>query len=130
MLPGSTNSLRSNEMNRRAKLSLAVALLFCNGTVFSQQRPTAVGPIASDQFRSTYIRIDNADDGLLYEPVNPGPNARIALVLSHPIGNTFGETPVVEMAKRGYRVLAVNHHGDTEDVVVLAQPLSRAIGYL
>jgi hypothetical protein len=34
------------------------------------------------------------------------------------------------MAKRGYRVLAVNHHGDTDDVAVFAQPLSRGIGYL
>jgi hypothetical protein len=117
-------------MNKGAKRVLTAALLICNCIVFAQQRPISVGPIASDQFRSVYIRIDNANDGLLYEPVNPGPNARIALIFSHPNGNTFGETPVVEMAKRGYRVLAVNHHGDTDDVAVFAQPLSRGIGYL
>jgi hypothetical protein len=36
----------------------------------------------------------------------------------------------VEMAKRGYRVLAVSHRGESADVTVFAQPLSRAIAYV
>jgi len=117
-------------VSNKLKLTLAAALLVCACTVLAQQRQVPTGPVAGDKFRTEYIRIDNSDDGLLYEPVTPGQNARIAIVLSHPDGNVFNAEPVVEMAKRGYRVLAVNHHGDSADVTVFAQPLSRAILYL
>jgi pimeloyl-ACP methyl ester carboxylesterase len=109
-----------------------LAMIFLGGacSVTSQQRQLPTGPVASDQYKTVYIRIDNADDGLLYEPVKPGENARVALVLSHPDGNVFNASPVVEMARRGYRVLAINHHGDTADVTVFAQPISRSITFL
>jgi hypothetical protein len=96
----------------------------------AQQRPVPVGPITSDQFRTTFVRLGNSDEGLLYEPLNPGANARVALVLAHPAEDVLANLPVQEMAKRGYRVLAVNHHGDTTDMAVFAQPLSHAVGYL
>jgi hypothetical protein len=96
----------------------------------AQQRSFPAGPVASDTFRTTYIRLGPADEALLYEPVTPAANARIGLVLTHPDGNTFNVVPAVEMAKRGYRVLTANHHGESGDVAVFGQPLSRAIGYL
>ena len=117
-------------MTTTLKLALATVLLVSVSTSFAQQRAIPVGPVATDKFNTEYIRLGNSDEGLLYEPVNAGANARIALVLSHPDGNTFNSIPAIEMAKRGYRVLTVNHHGDTDDLVVLAQPISRAITYL
>ncbi len=116
-------------MSNKLKLAFVAALWAFTCTGLAQQLYLAAGPVSSDTFRTTYIRIDGSDEGLLYEPVTPGPNARIGLVLSHSDGNTFNSLPVVEMAKRGYRVLAVNHHGDSNDMVVFGQALSRAIGY-
>lgn len=117
-------------MRNNLKLAFVALLSASACTVLAQQRTIPPGPVATDKYRTEYIRVDQSDDALLYEPVNPGANARIALIFSHPNGNTFNETPVVEMAKRGYRVMAMNHRGDTDDVTVFAQPLSRAIGYL
>ena len=117
-------------MSGRIKVTLAVILMACALNLSAQQRPVPVGPITSDQFRTTFVRLGNSDEGLLYEPLNPGANARVGLVLAHPAEDVLANLPVQEMAKRGYRVLAVNHHGDTTDMAVFAQPLSHAIGYL
>ena len=94
-------------------------------------RPAPVGPVQSEKFRTTYVRLgsDN-DEGLLYEPVTPGANSRIALVYAHPNGNTFNVAVGPEMASRGYRVLMVNHHGEQDDANLFAPAISRGIGYL
>jgi hypothetical protein len=91
----------------------------------------AVGPVQSDRFRTVYVRLGaNNAEGLLYEPIVPGPNARIALLYSHPEGNTFNAPVGREMANRGYRVLMVDHHGIEESPEVYAPGISRGIAYL
>lgn len=117
-------------MSNQLKLAFAAVLSAFVCTGLAQQQSFPVGPVKSDTFRTTYIRLGPSDEALLYEPVTPGANSRIGLVLTHPDGNTFNVVPAVEMAKRGYRVLTVNHHGESADVAVFGQPLSRAIGYL
>ena len=117
-------------MRNNLKIAFAAAVSVFVYTLAAQQRSIPVGPVTSDKFRTVYIRLGSADEGLLYEPLTPGANSRVALLLSHPDGNTFNSLPALEMAKRGYRVLTVNHHGESADEVVFAQPLSRAIGYL
>jgi pimeloyl-ACP methyl ester carboxylesterase len=118
-------------MRRTFKVALfAVSLAFVS-SIAAQQRPIPVGPVSSDTYRTTYLRLGGGnDDGLLYEPVKPGPNAHIALVTAHPNGDAFNAIQTTEMAKRGYTVLAVVHRGDTSDLTVLAQPLSKAVEYL
>jgi pimeloyl-ACP methyl ester carboxylesterase len=75
---------------------------------------TQVASARPEGFSTRYVRLANQDtEGLLYEPAKPGPNARIALVYTHPNANTFNEPLGREMAARGYRVLMVNHRGDT-----------------
>jgi hypothetical protein len=58
------------------------------------------------------------------------PRSEFALMYAHPDGNNFNFLGAPEMAKRGYRVLAVNHHGGGADIEAWGQPLSRGIGYL
>ena len=123
-------------MNDKLKLTIALALSACVFTLPAQQPGQGrgrgaftAGPVASDKFRTVYVRLGQGDEGLLYEPLTPGPNSRIALIHVHPNGDTFNMPPSPEMAKRGYRVLSVNHHGGA-DVELFAQPLSRGIGYL
>jgi hypothetical protein len=120
-------------------LAVAACLLQVNAQQAPNNAPAAavgrpapvVGPVQSDKFRTTYVRLGSfSDEGLLYEPVLPGPNARIALVYSHPSANTFNETPGPEMAKRGYRILMVNHHGEQDDIEPFAPAISRGISYL
>jgi len=90
-----------------------------------------LGPVQSDRYRTSYVRLgSNNDEGLLYEPLAPGPNARIALLYSHPSGNNFNVEVGPEMASRGYRVLMVNHHGEEEGPTVFVAGISRGIAYL
>lgn len=93
--------------------------------------PAPVGPVQSDRFRTVYVRLgSNNDEGLLYEPVTPGSNARIALLFVHPNGNVFNVPVGPEMSSRGYRVLMVNHHGQDDDADRFAPGISRGVAYL
>jgi hypothetical protein len=119
--------------------SAVLAVSICGAVAHAQQpsaaapqrpRPQPVGPVQSDRFHTTYVRLGNNDEGLLYEPVSPGANARVALLYSHPAGNNFNVLVAPEMANRGYRLLVVNHHGDEDGPAVFAGGVSRGIGYL
>ena len=116
---------------RIVKIASLVVLTALVSSIAAQQRAIPVGPVSTAAYSTTYIRLGGMnDEGLLYEPVTPGPNARIAIVTSHPNGDAFTAIQTTEMAKRGYRVLGVVHRGDTSDLTVLAQPLSKAVEYL
>jgi len=134
--------LRGTQMNHRLKLALALAVATCALTTAQAQQasPTAapraarsepVGPVSNDKFRTVYVRLGtNDDEALLYEPATPGPNAHIALVSVHPNGNVFNMLVGPEMARRGYRVLMVNHHGQDDDAELFAPAISQGINYV
>ena len=116
-------------MNNNLRLIFAAALSVCACVVLAQRGPTTAGPVATDKLRTVYIRL-GGDEALLYDPVSLGANSHVALMYAHPDGNNFNFLGAPEMAKRGYRVLAVNHHGGGADIEAWGQPLSRGIGYL
>jgi pimeloyl-ACP methyl ester carboxylesterase len=99
--------------------------------------PMVAGPIKSDLFKTTYIKLTNADEAMLFEPNTLGAKARVAVLFTHPIGNNFDQPMGRELAKRGYRVLAINHHmtnrrspGEVWDQVKNLPGISRGIDYL
>jgi dienelactone hydrolase len=109
-------------MARCRTVLLVLILLAGAGSLEAQQ---------GDPFRTNYVPLgSNDDEGLLYEPLTPGPNARVALLYSHPDGNTFNVMVGREMARRGYRVLMVNHHGEEASPAVHVAGISRGIVYL
>jgi hypothetical protein len=90
-----------------------------------------MGLVQTDRYRTSYVRLgSNNDDGLLYEPLTAGANARIALLYSHPGGNNFNVEVGPEMANRGYRVLMVNYRGEDDGPTVFVAGLSKGIAYL
>ncbi len=135
-------------MNNQLKFICALAVATCSLTnLHAQQaspnvaappaagnaarRALPTGPVQNDKYRTTYVRLGaNDDEGLLYEPVTPGPNARIAIVSIHPNGNVFNMETGREMASRGYRVLMVNHHGESDTAEQFAPGISRGVTYL
>jgi pimeloyl-ACP methyl ester carboxylesterase len=116
----------NTEMTLKLTILPALALLWaCAG----QAAP--VGPLQSERFHAVYVRLgSNSDEGLLYEPVTAGSNTRIALLYTHPDGNTFNVEIGPALANRGYRVLMVNHHGDEDSPAVYVAGVSRGISYL
>lgn len=84
-----------------------------------------------DGYSTTYVALGSRDsEALLYEPAAPAAKSRIALVYSHPNGNTFGEAIGAQMARRGYRMIMVNYHGVDESDDAYAPGISQAIAYL
>lgn len=115
-------------MNNRLKLTLIAVLTASACALLAQQNQRPAGPVDTEKFKTVYIRLGPGDEALLYEPL-PAPKSRVAIIHIHPDGNTFNMLTPPEMAKRGYRVLTVNHHGANE-LELFAQPLSRGIAYL
>jgi pimeloyl-ACP methyl ester carboxylesterase len=70
------------------------------------------GPVRTDRFHTTFVRLSNNINGLLYQPETSSANARVAIVYSAPTP-LFDFSPAAELASRGFRVLLVKHyHGE------------------
>jgi hypothetical protein len=108
---------------------LSVLVLAACASAHAQTR-SPVGPVQGEHFQTQYIRLGSNDEGLLYSPTPLGEKARIALVFSHPDGNTFNEPLGREMSSRGYRVLMINHHGPVAGSEANAPGVSHGIQYL
>lgn len=115
--------------NSRALPAAFLALSLLAGAVSATAAEPKLGPVRSETYATQYVRLAPQEtEGLLYEPAAPGPNAHIALVYAHPNANTFNEPLGREMAARGYRVLMVNHRGDTAPEAYLPS-ISRGIAF-
>lgn len=71
------------------------------------------GPVDSDQFHTSYIRLPHQSEGLLYEPAARA-HPRVAILFTHPGRNNFDNIVGRQMARRGYRALMVNYRGRAE----------------
>lgn len=60
------------------------------------------------EVKSTFIRLKDFMNGMLYEPVCPDKKASTAIVLIHSDADYLNFIPGPELAGRGYRVLAAN----------------------
>jgi pimeloyl-ACP methyl ester carboxylesterase len=99
----------------------------------ARQAPRPSSAASAESFTTRYVRLAPQEtEGLLYEPTGTGTgtgeNDRIVLVYSHPNANTFNEPLGREMAARGYRVLMVNHRGDTAPEAYLPS-ISRGLAF-
>ena len=62
--------------------------------------------------KSTFVHLGNGEPAVLYEPVNPGPKAQIAVFTMHSAGDELTTSTCTELSKRGYRVFCVNNSND------------------
>jgi hypothetical protein len=67
-----------------------------------------VGPVKSDRYHTVMVKFGR-QNGLLYVPETPGPNARVAVVYASNVA-MFDFSPAAELASRGYHVLLVKHY--------------------
>lgn len=84
------------------KSTVLPALLLC--AAFAQ-------PALADDYKTTPAWLMNGEPGVLYEPVNPGPKAQIAVFAMHPDGDYLRPGPTntcMQLAMRGYRALCAN----------------------
>ena len=62
--------------------------------------------------KSTFVFLGSGNPGVLYEPVNPGPKAQIAIMTMHSALDELATLTCTELSKRGYRVFCVNNSND------------------
>lgn len=65
-------------------------------------------PELAPSIKTTFVHLGNGEPGVLYEPVNPGPKAHIAVFVMHATNDFLTHTACTELSKRGYRVFCVN----------------------
>ncbi len=92
------------------------------------------GPGAQPGPRGTYVRVggrgETASDSVLFEPPPGVASSGIALLFAHPGESTFNHVAGREMARRGYRILMVNHEDDLSPADAYAPSTSAALKYL
>jgi hypothetical protein len=70
----------------------------------------AASSAAQDQpIKTTFVHLGQGEPGVLYEPVNPGPKAQIAVFAMHSANDFLTHSVCTELSKRGYRVLCANN---------------------
>ena len=68
----------------------------------------AAAPHAAADVKMSHVRLADSGEGLLYEPAEPGPKARVALVNIHSFSSYLNHTSCRNLAERGYRILCGN----------------------
>jgi hypothetical protein len=127
-------------MSKRSRLgtSAVLAILACAIGVSGQDVPAGgrgrrvgpMGPLQAERYKVTYVKLGaNNADGLLYEPMKPGPNWRIAVVGTFP-RPTFNAPQAIELANRGYRVLWVTPWTMDENPFDGVPEMSKGITYM
>jgi hypothetical protein len=64
---------------------------------------------APEGVKTSFVRLGSGVPGVLYEPVNPGAKAGIAVYVMHASGDYLQHSACTELSKRGYRVLCANN---------------------
>ncbi len=104
---------------------LALAALGWSLPALAQAQPVPEG------LRASYIAFGTRDgEGLLYEPARGATKPRIALVFAHPSNNTFNDPVARELARRGYRILALNRPGGDERLDAIAPLIGKGVAWL
>jgi pimeloyl-ACP methyl ester carboxylesterase len=89
-------------------LCLSAALAFSAEQGAGPAQPTPLDP----SIRATFVPLGNGNPGVLYEPVNPGPKAQVAVLAEHSALDYLTHSSCTELSKRGYRVFCVNNSND------------------
>lgn len=70
-------------------------------------------PVNTDpNLKTIFVHLGNGEPAVLFEPANPGPKARIAVLAMHSAGDYLNHSSCTELSSRGYRVLCVNNSND------------------
>jgi hypothetical protein len=88
------------------------ALTLAQAAPAAAQGGPPAGPIKIAGVKTTFIRLGGGEPGVLYEPVNPGPKAQIAVFVMHSAGDYLNHSACSNLSQRGYRVLCANNSND------------------
>ncbi len=96
-----------------ALAAMAAMSVVC-GTAIAQNegQDMRVAPPLDPSIKTTFVHLGNGVPGVLYEPVNPGPKAQIAVFAMHSANDFLTHSACTELSKRGYRVLCANDSND------------------
>jgi hypothetical protein len=116
----------------RTLLAIAAAVgLVSISPAWAQEGPQrSPGPVNVAGIKTTFVPLGGGQPAILYEPVNPGPKAQIAVFAMHSAIDYLTHSSCTELSKRGYRVLCANNansksrwanEGMMEDVLLTAK---------
>jgi pimeloyl-ACP methyl ester carboxylesterase len=93
--------------------ALITVCLMATMQVCAQEAGGPAQPAALDpSIKTTFVPLGNGEPGVLYEPRNPGPKARIAILAEHSALDYLTHSSCTELSRRGYRVFCVNNSND------------------
>jgi hypothetical protein len=92
--------------------------------------PAQRGGMRDAPLKSTYVRLSNNANALLWEPAATGPKQRIVAINTHPDRiNNFENFIGRELVSRGYRALLLNYYGPETVFEEFLPPIAAAVRY-
>src|SRR6516225_5999057 len=90
-------------MKERKAIRNLIAIIFtglvCVSTAMTQDQ----------QVKTTFVHLAQGAPAVLYEPINPGAKAQVAVFVMHSGGDYLTHSACTELSRRGYRVLCANN---------------------
>jgi len=114
---------------RGAALALfACATTLCGQSVVRAQEASAQP--SQVQLKSTYVRLANNANAVLWENPTPGPKGRIVAINTHPgHNNNFEYFIGRELVTRGYRAVLLNYYGPETTMEEFFPAIAAAVKY-
>ncbi|WP_206241732.1 alpha/beta hydrolase family protein [Novosphingobium terrae] len=107
--------MRMFRQGRLAPVALAGLMLAVSAapSAEAQEAPVRQGPAYPPALpsgvKTSFVHLAQGVPGVLYEPVNPGTKAAIAVFAMHSAGDYLSFSACTQLAQRGYRVLCANN---------------------
>jgi len=116
-------------MKKKMVLVIVVVLAIFSGTLW-----TFPAKVHAEAYQISFVSVARgAGPGLLYQPVVPGAKSHIGILVMHPSADYLSHPAVIQLALRGYTVLAVNStysHDNLVDFDGLLLQVRNAVKYL
>ena len=96
-------------------LAASAALILMSAATLTAQnegQDMRPNPPLDPSIKATFVHLGNGEPGVMYEPVNPGPKAQIAVFVMHSANDFLTHSACTQLSVRGYRVFCVNNSND------------------
>ena len=104
--------MKANRLWAMVVASAALVLAPAPPAAAQDMPPGGPGAPLPAGIKTTFVHLGPGEPAVLYEPINPGPKAQLAVFVMHTANDFLTHSSCFELSKRGYRVLCANNSND------------------
>ena len=99
-------------LSKACIVAIALSCAAAPSPALSQDIDPGIGSDANPAVKTSFVHLAGGVPAVLYEPVNSGPKAKIAVFAMHSAGDFLTHSVCSQLSARGYRVFCENNSND------------------